>query len=308
MHLLVPFASPWSEAGRAALKTLQLPNLQRLLLRLDAGAVDAGDESSLSPPHERALARELGFGGGDGRLPWAAHFAAIDGIETADLAWGLLSPTHWHVGADLVSLADPDALALDDGDSRALFAAVAPLFEADGFVTGYGAPTRWYAAHASLAGLATASLDRVIGRNVDRWLPAAPAARTLRRLQSEVQMLLHVHPLNEAREARGQWPVNSFWLSGCGVAQPMRAATGLVVLDALRRPALGEDWSAWRDAWHALDAGPLRDALHGDKPLTLSLAGERSAQRFEPAARGWWSRVAAHWRGADIAAATLESL
>ena len=36
--------------------------------------------------------------------------------------------------------------------------------------------------------------------------------RRVRRLQSEVQMLLHTHPLNAAREDRGDLTVNSFWL------------------------------------------------------------------------------------------------
>ena len=307
MHLMVPFASVVSQAGRAAIASSSLPSLRALLARLDASEPDAGDEWSLGTPHERALARELGLVGDDGALPWAARLAAGDGIETGELAWGLLSPTHWHVGTDLVSLADPDALALDADASRALLAAVAPLFEADGFVLRWGAPTRWYAAHASLAGLRTASLDRVIGRNVDRWLPSGAASRTLRRLQSEVQMLLYTHPLNAEREARGLLPVNSFWASGCGVRQPAREAQSLLMLDALRGPALAEDWAAWHHAWQALDAGPLAEALAARGPFTLTLAGERSAQRFEMRDAAWWSRIARRWRGADVVR-TLESL
>jgi hypothetical protein len=299
MHLLIPFASGASEGGRDALSGLQLPRLATLLARSKPQAADAGDASSLSPPHERALARELGFVGADGLLPWGAHLAARDGIDTGDRAWGLLSPTHWQVGSDRITLADPDALALDEPTSRALFAAVVSLFEGDGCTLAYGAATRWYAAHPSLAALPTASLDRVIGRNVDRWLPAAPAARSLRRLQSEVQMLLHAHPLNEAREAGGQWPVNSFWLSGCGMRQPARDASDLVVLDALRRPALAEDWRGWRDAWQALDAGALRDAAERAEPVALTLCGERSARRFDAPPGGWWSRVASRLRGDD---------
>jgi hypothetical protein len=66
-------------------------------------------------------------------------------------------------------------------------------------------------------GLPTASLDRVIGRNIDRWLPDTAPARLLRRLQNEVQMVLHTHALNDEREAARPMPtVNSVWLSGCG--------------------------------------------------------------------------------------------
>ncbi len=301
-HLLIAFASPPpAEDGDAFPMVPALPNLGALLARLDATSRDDGDELSLSPPHERALARGLGLAGGDGLLPWAAHFARQDGIDPGDRAWGLLTPAHWQVGTDAVLLADPDALDLDTDASRELMHAVEPLFDGDGFALQWGAPTRWYLTHPSLRALPTASLDRVIGRNIDRWLPGGAAARTIRRLQSEVKMLLHAHPLNAGREARGLLPVNSFWLSGCGIEQrPSRDRADLRVLDALRRPALAGDAAAWAQAWQALDAGTLADALRSREAVTLTLAGERSSQRFEPSARSKWSR----WlnRKPDVAA------
>ncbi len=73
MHLLIPFAAPLSEAGRQALATLALPRLQALLGRMTEVERDEADEWCLSPPHERALARALGWQGGSGLLPWAAQ-------------------------------------------------------------------------------------------------------------------------------------------------------------------------------------------------------------------------------------------
>ena len=111
---------------------------------------------------------------------------------------------------------------------------------------------RWYVSHPSLAGLPCASVDRVIGRNVDLWLrtDAAggtdPRLRLLRRLQNEVQMLLFTHPINEQREDRGVLPVNSFWLSGCGPAQPVDARRSACRWrTGLRAAALTGDWAAW---------------------------------------------------------------
>ncbi|MBS0344385.1 MAG: hypothetical protein JSS56_28105, partial [Proteobacteria bacterium] len=60
-HLLIAFAGRGTPAIRAALPSLQLPNLQRLLARLQPAGEDARDESTLSPPHERALASALGL-------------------------------------------------------------------------------------------------------------------------------------------------------------------------------------------------------------------------------------------------------
>lgn len=298
MHLLIPFAAPLSEAGRQAARLLALPRLAALLARWREAERDEGDEFALSPPHERALARATGLAGASGRLPWAAQAARADGLDVADLAWGQLTPTHWHLGTEQVSLADPEALMLDDAGSRALFDAVKDLFTGEGFALHWGAPLRWYAAHESLAELATASLDRVIGRNVDAWLGSDPAARRIRRLQSEVQMLLYTHPLNAEREARGLLPVNSFWLSGCGPAQ---ATTGVppVVEGRLRTPALSENWPAWAKAWETLDEGPIAALAAAGGSLTL--CGERSWVRLEPPQGGVFARLSTLWRRPAVA-------
>ncbi len=297
MHLLIPFAAPLPEAGRQALATLSLPRLRALLSRLTEVHRDEADEWCLSPPHERALARALGWHGGSGLLPWAARQAAADGIDVGDLAWGQLTPVHWHLGTDQVSLLDPAQLVLDEAGSRTLFDAVLPLFSGEGYALHWAAPLRWYAAHESLAALPCASLDRVIGRNVDGWLGSDPAARRIRRLQSEVQMVLYAHPLNAEREARGLLPVNSFWLSGCGVWQP--AAAELPRVDErLRSPALHDDWVAWSKAWGALDEGPLVELLalaQQGAALRLTLCGERAGVTYEASPRGWKQRLRSLW-------------
>lgn len=301
MHLVIPHAAPPADAGPAALQGLALPALSALLARLAPAARSEGDAYGLSMPHERALAAALGWEGVDGALPWAARAAAADGLDTGDLAWGLLSPVHWQVGREHLTMGDPDELGLDAAESRAFLDALQPLFESEGWLLAWGAPTRWYLAHESLAALPTASLDRVIGRNPDLWLPDHASARPLKRLVSEVQMLLHDHPLNAAREAAGRAPLNSVWLSGCGPQQADRAPAPQL-LDTLRAPALRGDLAGWRAAWQALDAGALSAALAQPEPPTLTLCGERDAQTFEPRVRGWWSALRARFAAPEPAA------
>lgn len=297
MHLLIPFAAPLSDAGREAARGLSLPNMAALLALLLPQGRDEGDEWSLSPPQERALAGAQGWAGGDGALPWAARAAAADGVAVAGLAWGQLTPSHWHLGTDQVSMLDPAGLMLDDAASRAFFAAVHDLFTTDGYTLIYGAPSRWYAANDSLATLPTASLDRVIGRNVDRWLGKDPAARRVRRLQSEVQMRLYTHPLNDERIAQGLLPLNSFWLSGCGVVQAV-AAHDMQVDERLRAPALADDWAGWLEAWETLDAGPIAELLsaaRAGRPLRLTLCGERASATFTTGARSVLRQLKSRW-------------
>jgi hypothetical protein len=327
MHCIVPFAAPASEAGRGALAALQWPVLTALLARLALLERDEGEATSFSPPHERVLARVLAGAPGepgatgadaaaaDGRLPLAAHWARADGVAVGEAAWGLVSPVHWLVGTDQVSLADPQQLQLDEPASRAFFEAVRPLVE-DDVAAGestwqrpqwfFGHASRWYLSHESLAGLRSASLDRVAGRNVDPWLvhEGATAAETRalrrwRRLQAEVQMLLHAHPLNAEREARGLPVVNSFWLSGCGRALAGghagdQAGAAPHVELTLRAAALAEDWGAWAAGWRRIEAGVLREleaTLARGDDVRLTLAGERAAVTFGRAARGLLARM-----------------
>jgi len=311
MHLVIPFASALADDAVQAGGTLALPHLERLLARWavveDSG--DDHDEYALSLPHERLLARLRGWPAQDGLLPFAADAARRDGLSPADgSGWGLITPAHWHVGRDQVNLVDPALLELDEPEARTLFDTLAPLFTELGWTWHWAGPTRWYVSHPSLATLPTASIDRVIGRNVDLWLNDHPGVMLVRRLQSEVQMLLYVHPLNDAREARGAMSVNSFWLGGTGPAQPAAAAlpADVVVDERLRAPLLGDDWSAWAEAWHALDAGPLRALAEAPAGARLTLAGERRARTWAPAERPWWKSLLGA-RGASVSA-TLEAL
>lgn len=306
MHVLVPFASSLSEATSQVTRDLPLPHLAQLLGRMSLVGRDDADPFAASPPHERALAAAAGWRGADGCLPFGAQAAARDGIAVGDLAWGLVTPCHWHVGRDHVSLADPMALGLSAAESRAAFDAVAELFETEGFRFAWGAPLRWYAAHESLADLPCASLDRVIGRNVELWMRGREArggaAKQVRRLQSELQLLLYPHPLNEEREQRGALTLNSFWLSGCGRVQPETGPAPLVA-DGLRAPLLAGDWAAWAEAWRALDDGPMAELLQQARagaPAVLTLCGERNAHRFEAGPRSLWQKLGARWAAPDV--------
>jgi len=302
MHLVLPFAAAPCEAGAAAVQGLRLPHFERLLARLMPGPVTDTDAASLNLPHEHVLAASRGWTVRDGSLPLAAWAARSDGLPAAPAGqgWGLLTPTHWQVGSQQIVLLDPAQLHLDEDESRALLQQLRGLFEPEGWSLHWAAPLRWYATHESLVELSTASLDRVIGRPIDAWLPDRRAGRSVRRLQSEAQMLLHTHPINAAREARGELPVNSFWLSGTGRTQPVASDASEPVLDErLRGPWLAGDWAAWVEAWHDVDAQRLSgleaSAARGDS-LSLTLCGERKAQRFDNVRRGAWQRLTQGWR------------
>jgi hypothetical protein len=299
VHLLIPCAAPGGDAGRAATAALALPTLERLLARLSPAEEDACGETALSTPGERALARLCGLAGADGALPWAAWAQARSGQAPGEAAWARITPCHWQVGTDHIRMHDPQQLQLAADDSQALLAAVRPYFEQDGLALDWRGPTHWVARGPLFDQLALASLDRVAGRVLDPWIPRGPEARPLRRLQQEMQMLLYTHPVNDARQQAGLPPVNSFWADGPG-ALPVDAPppAGLEIVDALREPALLQDWPAWTAAWRQLDAGAcarLLAALDAGRPVALTLCGDSRARTWRSAGAGALRRLAALW-------------
>lgn len=298
-HLIVPYAATSAHLpgpDHAAPALPPLPGLSRLLALLEPLGRDAGDEYSLSPPHERAWARALGLPSGDGAIPWAAWQA---GVTHCACAW--FSPCHWQAGMDQVTLQPADGLELSEADSRALLEALRPWAEEDGLTLHFENATRWRAEGEVFADLACASLDRVAHRRVDLWLPDArrqPRARALLRLQSEAQMLFYSHPVNDERAARGLALINGFWISGGGVWDGQAISQPAPELDQrLRQPALRGDLAGWGRAWEQIDQSAIAALLErtqAGEPVQLTLCGERHAQTWASPDRpsGLWSRLA----------------
>ncbi len=249
-NLIIPFASSLGEGCQAAIKKLSLPNLSQFLKAADLVREDNGDEFDFTPPHERAL-------------------GVTDQI--------IVTPCHWRVGIDHIGMDNPADLALHSDESQALFETIRPYFLEDGIELKYAAPLRWYAQSHALQGLELASLDRVIGRNVDVWQPQTDASKPIRRLQNEMQMLLYTHLINDVREAQGLPTVNSFWLS-YEINLPVDEVTGLH--NDLRECTLRGDWASWSNSWQAID----NKALQHIRQITL--CGERNAHTYAiPATR-----------------------
>lgn len=278
-HLVIPLAASHAPGCQQALATLQLPQLERLLRKLIPSATDTGQENDPELPHQRVLACHLGLP--TAPTPWAAWQRAQTHADGGSGTWAFITPCQWRVGTDHVIMGSPGQLQLDEADSRALLAIVAPWFAEDGITLHYHQPTRWLAQGAAFDGLACAALERVVQRDVRPWLPDAAQARQLHRLHSEMQMLLYTHAFNDVRAARGLPPVNAFWVHGAGhLAATPSPVPPPEMPTTLLACALREDWHAWASAWQQLDAGPIaqlaEQAARGQS-VRLTLCGERSA-------------------------------
>ena len=173
-------------------------------------------------PHERFLL-------GDS-VP-AAPFALLGlqgGAIESNAVLACIQPVHLHATRDHLVLMHPDHIPLTAAESAALLEEAKPLFQ-DEFKAEIIAadPCHWFIKPAHFASLATHSVDQAHGRNIDWWLPRDTVeigtARAWRKLQNEIQMLWHISPINEARQASGLPAINSIWISGIGSIGDLQA-------------------------------------------------------------------------------------
>ena len=279
-HGVIAYAAPDSEALRVAMNhamdALYLPNLQTLLSRMACvSKLSTAPEgvSAFLMPHESA--------------PQLLGAKPSFGKEV------IMTPCHWQVGMNEVTLLKPQELALNEDESRQLLSAIQPYFEEDGLQVVYESPLVWRVTGDLLDDLPLASIERVVGQNIKPWMPEHQRAKTLQRLQSEMQMLLYQHPVNDERSLKGRWSVNSFWLHRSLDQLYPDASEFNVALD-LRENMQASNPKLWQQAWQHLDATlcqSLSQALDQNHDISLTLCSETSWRHYRPQPVSWLNKL-----------------
>ncbi len=146
-----------------------------------------------------------------------------EGNDPASFYWLCADPVHFQLQRDYFSLSYPAPLALTAMESESLLETLNRHFLQDGlhfFSTRSSFSShsgRWYLRLEETPKIRTSLAMNVVGRDVITFLPQGEQAAQWNHTLNEIQMLLHDHPVNQAREANGELPVNSLWLSGGGV-------------------------------------------------------------------------------------------
>jgi hypothetical protein len=314
MQIVLPGALPPAEPVAAELAK-RLPTVAPALYALMRHGV--GQQRPFDPrghgctPYEGWQLEQAGFhpapgqpvGAGLGPLRAGDDAAGTESVWVADLA-------HVALGTDRASLVPAEALDLEPAEGVALYEAVRPLFADTPFDAQILQPHRWRVRLPPDMNPPSASPAAVMGQPLNTWWTQDAATRPWRRLLNEIQMVWYEHPVNTARSARGQLPVNAVWLYGGASAWPRPATTAPApqVLEDLYAPFLAEDWATWLQVMERLDgtafkpcidaAGrpsrPLGLTLLGrDRRVTLTLQPRSPLLRWLPiresAWRTWWS-------------------
>lgn len=199
-------------------------------------------QSGLPPlPWEAQLMRLLGDSEAIGeRLPTARllagdqHFA--EGVVCA-------APVHLRADRDTATLLPAATLALTEQESDELIDSLNRFVEPDGLCFSRKNAELWFLKGLDAAHLSSFPPSYLANRKASSYLPHGDNTEGLRRLMTEIQMLLHTHPVNLAREGLGKLPTNSLWFWG-GAELP-RTPAGLASITVF-----GDDDFAQRLAHH----------------------------------------------------------
>lgn len=151
--------------------------------------------------------------------PLAPIRLAALAVDPEGAYWLAADPVTLAVGRADVQLAGVVG-DLERADADALIATLNRHFADDGLVFVAPRPDAFFVRVATKIRLSTHPPDAVVGRPLRPLLPDGPDAAAWRLRQSEIEMLLHEHPVNIGRENAGRTAANSLWFSGGGTLPP----------------------------------------------------------------------------------------
>lgn len=303
VHLIIPDLFLPKQYAAEVSADLALPALQKLLAR--AIATPASPARSIEAALCAAFAVPM-----HNDIPVAPISAAFDGLGQG--VWLRADAVHLSLQRDQMLLSQP---SVTGAEAEQFCASLNEYFAAQGMTFFAPHPQRWYVRVKTVPDMQTTPLSEVIGGNVRGALPRGTDAPLWNQVFNESQMLLHAHPLNEAREARGELPINSLWLWGGSDASQLQKNYDSVSSDE----RLAEMFAAAAGVPYFSSDGILALSLseRGDRLLLLigalreaiqagDLHGWRTAlQTFEAdVARPFWDAL----RGGELASLRIDVL
>lgn len=293
VSLILP-ALIWPGGGlTAALQQLELPALRSLL---GLGQI----QREPAQPWSHWLPRQFGADA----LAWASLRWAGE-LPQRPARQNLLcaDPVSLNFASDALLLRGPRELGLTPEECQALIEALNTEFGDLG--EWFAASTeRWYLASSEPLEVSFHPLAEVLGRPIAYFPAEGPQARQWNRIANEIQVMLHNHPLNQARSARGQLMANALWFWGESPAQAsalkspcshllsseaqvrgLALAAGCALADSPAQVCAGLPGHCW---W--LDSR-LQDALQaGDFNAWLAGLLALEGEVFQPLLAAWKNR------------------
>ena len=274
MHCELAIPGLFAQPAVSGLPPASAPALELILGRARRSQ---GDARSLEAWLQQA------FGAAAEPLPAGALAVLGAGGDPGNSCWVRLDPVHLRLGRDSLTLLPADMFGISDDEARRLCAALGGHF-AELLEVLPIKPDRWCARLSKPLDAGLSPPLALCGLSVDEHLKSGAMPSSWHAFLNEAQMLLHEHPVNDAREARAELAINSVWPWGAGhipagLASPWNsvAADELIALGMARAAhAQAHELTGDASEWAATTGGEGRhlavlDALRvplalGDQP------------------------------------------
>jgi hypothetical protein len=175
-------------------------------------------------PWQRGLLESLNLTAAIGGSA-ALSALGVDVPVADESCWLHAQPVHLTAGMDSVTFtALPTHGQVSASEHAALTATLQAYFPVDGFML-HVAGREWLIHTARALQIETSTPDAAASNELQKTMPRGTDGRLLRRLMTELQMLLHDHPVNQARANAGLPTLNALWLWGAGPVKAVHAGS-----------------------------------------------------------------------------------
>lgn len=190
-----------------------------------------GSIEPLSPPRatdglrpwQAALLISLGLDASHEHYPSAAVTRTGDTGERAAGFWLHALPMHFAAGLDrLTAVLLQGEGRIAKAEQAELEPTVAAHLRSSGFELLSSASGEWLVRSDRALEVQTLSPEAAASNPLDEVMPRGRDAAQLRRLMTELQMLLHEHPVSAQRVKRGVSEINAIWFYGHGAIGDVR--------------------------------------------------------------------------------------
>ena len=226
----------------------------------------------------------------------AGIIQARDDIQAKNTAtWMRLTPVYWAAARDHVNLHELSGDSMDVADWTQIAQTITPWLNELGwevFVLESAAYIRvesGFDYHAPSLALAQSDI-------LEYFLPQGADLKRWQTLLTELQMLLHSHPVNTSRAQRGAPPINSFWLDQTARAEQL--APELLAHTALFKANVqAVDYDVSLAELEQL-LKPVAEQLRAGKSATLRILSDQPCaivHQFEFTSATLWQKIKFKW-------------
>jgi hypothetical protein len=158
------------------------------------------------------------------KFPSAAVIRTALSGQPASGFWLRAQPIHFAAGLDrLTTVPLRGAARMTVAERAALSHTLVDHLQSTGIQLHEGAEGEWLLCSEEPLQVQTVTPEFAAANPHAEILPRGRDAGGLRRLMTEMQMLLHEHPVNTQRQARGLPALNAIWVHGEGILSDVKA-------------------------------------------------------------------------------------